>query len=150
MLLNCDVEPRRYRRGTLERLRVALAHLIYGRVAMLGDPRVAFLSMGAFYARTGEPQYSGSSDLDAAADVLTAKRDAVASASDADPAGRCSDECLLLAAFRVGCAVVRLEREAGEARDGRAEALRRLDARTLDRRLVALLADTGYARRPDG
>ena len=54
MLLNRKSVPRRHRRGPLERLRLAIAHLLYARVIMLGDRRSAIAAMGAFYARTSD------------------------------------------------------------------------------------------------
>jgi len=145
MLLDEESVPRRCRRGPLERLRVALAHLLHGRVIALGDRRAAIAAMGVFYARTGESGDAHPIDLDAAVSILTARRGEASNAHLAradrtvDRAEE-SERLLLLAALRVGSAVVHLARDAADVREERAIALRRLDERTLDQRLAALLS----------
>lgn len=74
MLLNEKSVPRRHRRGPLERLRLAIAHLLYGRVMMLGDRRRAIAAMGAFYARTSDIRDVRPIGLDVAVKALTTGR----------------------------------------------------------------------------
>lgn len=132
MLLSCAHEPRLYRRGAFDRLRVVIAHLLFERVSASGDRRAAIAAMGEFYALTGEPPEPMT--LGAAVDLLSEPP-----ASDGTPE---TSERLLLAALRVGCAVAR--RACGVVDDnGEQTALiGRLDARALDERLVALLDES--------
>ena len=133
VLLGCDSDPSIRRRDGRERVRLVVAHVLYGRVAAAGDQRAALRAMGEFYAVTacvGDGLPLG---------VLTAVGILSAPGPGEAPA---SERQLLVAAERIGCIVVDHVCRRADAADDHAALLAAIEGRWLDRRLGPLLART--------